>query len=40
MFLAEAAEDFNVDSGLVITVLVIIVLILAAWWFWTHRGSR
>lgn len=36
MFLAEA-EDFNVDAGLVITVLVIICLFLGALWLWRHR---
>ena len=38
MFLAEAAEDFTINAGLVITVLVIIVLFLGAVWLWTHRG--
>ena len=35
--LAET-ETFTVDTGLIITVLVIVVLILAAWWLWRHRG--
>lgn len=40
MFLIAEAEDFSVDAGLTITVLIIVLLVLAIWWFWTHRGSR
>ena len=31
-------HQFTIDTGLIITVLVIIVLILAAWWLWRHRN--
>jgi hypothetical protein len=31
-------HSLTVDTGLIITVLVIVVLILAAWWLWRHRG--
>jgi hypothetical protein len=37
MFLAES-ETFTIDTGLIITVLVIIVLALAAWYLWRHRN--
>lgn len=35
--LAET-ETFTVNTGFIITVLVIVVLILAAWWLWRHRN--
>lgn len=35
--LAETAEDFTVNSGLVITVLVIICLFLLALYLWRRR---
>lgn len=37
MFLAES-ETFTVNTGLIITVLVIVVLALGAWWLWGHRN--
>jgi hypothetical protein len=35
--LAEA-ETFTIDTGFIITVLLIVVLALAAWWLWRHRN--
>jgi hypothetical protein len=35
--LAET-ETFTVDTGLIITVLIIVVLVLGAWWLWRHRN--
>jgi hypothetical protein len=32
-----ASEDITIDTGLVITVLVIIALLCAIWWLWAHR---
>jgi heme/copper-type cytochrome/quinol oxidase subunit 2 len=37
MMLAET-ETFTIDTGLIITVLVIIVLALSAWFLWRHRN--
>jgi hypothetical protein len=37
MFLAET-ETFTIDTGLIITVLVIIVLFLGALYLWRHRN--
>jgi hypothetical protein len=31
-------ETFTVDTGLIITVLIIVVLALGALWLWRHRN--
>jgi hypothetical protein len=33
-----ANETFTINTGLIITVLIIVVLALAAWWLWRHRN--
>lgn len=36
-YLAQDADNFNIDGSLVITVLVIILLVVAILYFWRRR---